>query len=131
MKAEWCWRPIIDTPFDFCLCVNEEQYRRELKRLKIPKDMWGEFTLNGKRATVHRFTCNDGDPVAFVCIRPTKDKTIFQMHAVLAHEAVHLKQWMMELIGEDNPSAEFEAYAVQALSQRLFYAYDKLSGKKK
>lgn len=131
MSAVWCDRTTTETPFDFCLCVSEEQYRKELKRMRIPKDMWGDFTVRNQRATVHRFTNSDGDPVAFVCIRPTTERTPQQINAVLVHEAVHLWQWMKELIGEDEPSIEFEAYSIQAMSQRLFYAYDDLTREKR
>lgn len=131
MKAVWCDKTLVEAPFDFCLCVCEKQYYRELKRLEIPEDMWSDFTLAGTRATVHRYTRTKGQPIALVCIRPTREKTLFQMHAVLVHEAVHLWQWTKELLGEDKPSDEFEAYGIQAMSQRLFYAYEELTKKRK
>lgn len=131
MKAVWCDRTTTETPFEFCLCVTEEQYHKELKRLKVPKDEWGEFTIRGQRATVRRVVCEGCTPVAIVCIRPTTEKTIHQINAVLVHEAVHLWQWMKELIGEDEPSIEFEAYSIQGMAQRLFYAYDELTRKRK
>ena len=131
MKAVWCDRTLAETPFDFCLCLTEAQYHRELKRLRIPKGSWSPFTVRNQIATVHRFINEVSGNVALVCVKEKSGKTIHQINAVLVHEAVHLWQWTKELIGEDEPSIEFEAYAIQAMSQRLFYAYEELTRKKK
>ena len=42
---------------------------------------------------------------------------------LIVHEAVHVWQFVRENIGESNPSSEFEAYAIQAISQELIEAY--------
>jgi hypothetical protein len=128
-KAQWCDQSLVSTPFKFCLCVSAEQYAKELKKLGIAGDH--PFVLPGSGASLHRFdSLNGGDPLAFICI-DVGDMEHNQVHALLVHEAVHLWRYTREELGEDAPSKEFEAYAVQAISQRLFYAYDKLSGKKK
>jgi hypothetical protein len=44
--------------------------------------------------------------------------------ALLVHEAVHLWQYIKEDIGEHNPSKEFEAYAIQNLTQELLQSYN-------
>lgn len=53
-----------------------------------------------------------------------KGRSLQQVHALLVHEAVHLWQDARRVLGEKEPSAEFEAYAVQSISQRLMEAYD-------
>lgn len=134
MKAAWCDRTLVETPWEFCLCVTVKQYERELRRLNIPKELWSPFTNNNNasRATVHSFTRDsDSSRVALVCIHPSRKSTLMQTYAVLAHEATHIWQWTRESLGEEKPSTEFEAYAIQALCQRLFYAYETLTKKKK
>jgi hypothetical protein len=42
---------------------------------------------------------------------------------MLVHEAVHVWQFHCENIGEREPSIEFEAYSIQAVSQFLMEAY--------
>lgn len=43
--------------------------------------------------------------------------------AMLAHEAVHVFQKECEMIGEDKPSDEFEAYSIQRILDTLLRAY--------
>jgi hypothetical protein len=135
LKAVWCDRALVETQYDFCLCVTEKQYHRELERFNVPKETWTPFTIGGTRAaTLHPLDSKTGGrPAAIVCLALNPERTTMQTYAVLVHEAVHLWQLTKEYMGEDKPSPEFEAYAVQALSQRLFYAYDELTkpGKKK
>jgi hypothetical protein len=50
-----------------------------------------------------------------------------QVYALLVHEAVHIWQDVKHRIGEDNPSSEFEAYAIQNISQELMLAYKLLT----
>jgi hypothetical protein len=132
LKAVWCDRTLAETPYDFCLCTTDKQYQREMDRLKLPKKDRTPFLMAGSNATLHTWdNTSGGRPLAMVCIGDRKGKTLMQTYAVLVHEAVHLWQFTKERMGEDKPSPEFEAYAVQAISQRLFYAYDDLTKRKK
>ncbi len=63
----------------------------------------------------------DGVPVWVVGIVP--GDTPIDTVAVLAHEAVHVKQGWMALIAESQPSDEFEAYVVQAVMKTLLEQY--------
>lgn len=136
-KAVWCDETLVVTGFKFGLCVTEKQYEKELKRLKIPRKEWSPYMKTSScGATVQRFYgvtdgVNDGDSAALVCLKENHGCTLNQVHALLVHEAMHLWRDVRELIGEDEPSKEFEAYAMQAICQRLFYAYDALTKKRK
>lgn len=46
-----------------------------------------------------------------------------QIMSIIVHEMVHAFQYYKQLVGEDNPSDEFEAYAIQRLCQNAFCAY--------
>ncbi len=49
---------------------------------------------------------------------------------ILVHEAVHIWQKFSQRIGEHEPSGEFEAYAIQSISQRLISAYSEQTAKR-
>ena len=49
-----------------------------------------------------------------------------QIYACIVHEALHLWWKILNKIGEDNPSEEFQCYSVQNIVQDLFYQYKKL-----
>ncbi len=90
--------------------------------MAVPKEEWPFFITND--ATTHFFEKGDGGLCAIVCIRPrTKDRSMIQLYALLVHEAVHIWQHILKEVGEHSPSSEFEAYAIQTLSQRLMEAY--------
>jgi hypothetical protein len=57
--------------------------------------------------------------------------SIIQIHALLTHEAMHLWREIRNQIGEKEPSAEFEAYAIQKITQNLAYSYEKQTTTKK
>jgi len=46
-----------------------------------------------------------------------------EIAGLLAHEATHVWQYVRRNMGEDSPSAEFEAYSVQAIFQGLYQAW--------
>lgn len=48
---------------------------------------------------------------------------------LIVHEATHIWQEIQEVIGEDKPGREMEAYAMQAIVQELLTAYRKTRGK--
>lgn len=59
-----------------------------------------------------------------VQIGDTSDKSLIQVHGLLLHEAVHVWQKIRKLMGECEPSIEFEAYSVQRIAMDLFDAYE-------
>lgn len=61
--------------------------------------------------------------MAIVHIKESK-RPLIEIHGLLLHEAVHIWQQVRELMGESEPSTEFEAYSIQAISQDLFEMYD-------
>jgi len=130
VSGEWCDRSLVMTPFNFCLCITPKQYAKELEKLGIKGDH--PFILPGSGASLHRFDSSSPNepPLAFICIDPD-GMELNQVHALLVHEAMHLWRYTKKELGETKPSKEFEAYAIQAISQRLFYAYDELTKKRK
>jgi hypothetical protein len=132
-KDGWCERTLISNPFNFCLCITEKQYYKALDHLKIKREDASSYMVRPTAgATVHRFNCSgDGEPAAIICITETRKLTLRQVHALIVHEVTHLCDYVMEELGELEPSKEFKAYCMQAMCQRLFLAYDDLKKKQK
>lgn len=125
MKPEWLNRSLFDLPCYLTLCTTPAMFEKELKRLGVPKP-WPEFVLNThSHATAHQFEkVNDtGKRTVIVCIPPDQERDQLEIVGLIVHEAVHVWQWACENIGEDKPSMEFEAYAIQRLTQNLLGEY--------
>ncbi len=111
------------------LITNEEDFKHELKCLNIEADF--PFVIPGAHATVHHFTRKPGDSdIAMVCMPPNPKNSIAQIAGLLAHEAVHIWKEHVRLIGEKNPSEEFEAYGIQNITQTLLSAYLRQTGRR-
>lgn len=122
---QWLDRDLIRSPYSFALCLSEKEFKQELRRLELPRKEWPSFlATNHSSATVHFFERNgDIDFCAIVCIGDTSKVELEQVYAMLVHEAVHIWQAVRDNIGERHPSQEFEAYSIQAISQRLMFSY--------
>jgi hypothetical protein len=124
-------RRCIELRFCFALCLSQKEFSKELKRLKIVSDE--PLVKNSwSSATAHKMSGPNNEFIAIVTLADrAKDMEIEQVYALLVHEAVHLWQWQCELIGERDPSSEFEAYSIQAISQELMFAYKDATKRKK
>ncbi|AOJ10349.1 hypothetical protein [Burkholderia mayonis] len=109
---------------DLGLCIDERDYLREMRRLKIKSP--NAFVTAGKSATMHWFDHKrGGDDLAIVCIDMMRLRKCpgTAIAALLVHEAVHVFQSIRESMGEEHPSSEFEAYSIQRISQDLMFMY--------
>ena len=117
---EWLGRNLVQSPVFLALCTTEKEFHKELKRLGVPKE---PFLHGDGDATTSNYVSKEGNNCAIVTIHRHKDKKRSQVDALLVHEAVHVWQWIKELLGEHEPSKEFEAYSIQSISQELIAAY--------
>jgi len=121
-KVTWIARDLIVGP-NIALVQSEEQFHAAMRRCQIPKSDRGEWVSPSAIATMHWFDNPQGEQCCIVALREKKGLSLVEVYGVLVHEATHIWQAFCEYIGETNPSAEFEAYAIQTLSQRLMTAY--------
>lgn len=129
---KWLDRALVVLPHYYGLCLDEKDFRRELKSLKVPRANWPPYLGSAHaNATVHFFEKSDGGHCAIVTLSGMEGRSTAQVHAMLVHEAVHLWQETRSILGEKSPSSEFEAYAVQSISQRLMEAYDEMTAPKR
>lgn len=119
----WCARDAFLLPLCYTACFSEKAFQREMRRLRVPANAQPPFVMASANASTHFFEKSDGSVAAIVCMDTGTDAEPIQVACLLVHEAVHIWQEAMRLIGEDKPSAEFEAYTIQTISQELMYLY--------
>lgn len=129
MSAAWFPRNLIESPYQWCLCLSEKDFDKAQKQLKIKKsDRCAWMATEHVDATAH-FLESEGKHYAVVCLKDDASRPVNLMLSLLVHEAVHIFQRIRLMMGEDHPSHEFEAYSIQRISQDLMLAY--LKSKKK
>jgi hypothetical protein len=114
-------------PLSIGLCQSEKDFKRELKRLKIPLSECSPWIPNGHDGKMWEFNKVKGchDRCCIVCIRAKKKNSPGEIVGLIVHESIHVWQAIKELIGERYPSPEFEAYSIQSIAQRLILVYKK------
>ncbi len=120
----WLDRTLIRGDF-LCLCTTEAEFVKELKRVKLAAP-WPKWIEDDALATTHYIVTSKGNRATIVCMTDKKMDGI-PAASLLVHEAVHVVQEYFRYIGEETPSIEFQAYAIQEVAGQLMYAYsDKL-----
>lgn len=123
MKTKWLDRSLMVGPH-MTLVLSEDEYRTAMRHCKVPRAEQPLWILTPHAdATVHWMDNLNGALTCIVAIRPRKGITGIQIASMLVHEAVHIWQQFKKRIGEKKPSAEFEAYSIQTIAQRLMEAY--------
>jgi hypothetical protein len=121
-------RELVESPYCIGLCLDEDNFKREMKRLGVPCEKWPDWVKPGSDGTVHYFEKErpHSSFCAIVCIKKRKGLVYNQVIGLIVHEAVHVWQVICKHISEDEPSKEFEAYSIQTIAQRLIAIYDDL-----
>lgn len=116
----WLDRTLIEGPY-LALCLTEKDYMKALKHLKVPANK--APPLNEAAAVTMHFENGEGDSVCIVSVDLRKNPNKRRVHSLLNHEAVHVWQYFCKEINETNPSPEFEAYSIQAITDTLIKEY--------
>lgn len=131
MRAKWLDRSLVLNPYYYTVCTSEALFHRELRHLKIAKP-WPEFvSFAYSQATCRRFEHSARGRAAIVCMPVKRRRNPSSTVGILIHEAVHIWQWARDYIGEQAPSSEFEAYAVEQISTELIREYFRQTARKK
>lgn len=124
-RVKYLQGSLMPMPCYLALCVSDEQYRAELKRLDVIASE-PYMPGHGTNACVHYFV-NDktGITSAFGCVAADRlaQKEPVEVACILVHEAVHVWQDICRDLGERHPGDEFEAYAIQRISEQLMRSY--------
>lgn len=114
-------------PVEIGFCPSKKAFKDYMKSIGR-KD---KFPPKAK-ASFNHFSEPD---VGLIMIDPMIDRSKevepTQVVGLIVHECVHAFQWICDVIGEENPSAEFEAYTIQAISQATIAIYSRLRYGKK
>jgi hypothetical protein len=121
MKHQWLERTAIATPY-LTLVLNQEQYHAALDDLKY-KGERPRWVSPGAGATTHHLQNDDGSTACIVALDDSGDQDPIATAGLLVHEAVHVWQELVSDMNEQDPSREFEAYAIQSISQQLMWEY--------
>lgn len=122
VRAEWLNRSLLVGPY-LTLCTTEEMFRRALvKDLGFTKHV-DFLSTPQSHATTHFLNDRSGKFAAVVCLGSTEGRKPIEVAGLLVHEAVHVWQEHCKHIGEQNPGDETEAYAIQWISQQLFWEF--------
>ena len=100
-------------------CPSEAAWKRTMKRMGIPNEPY---------ATESAGRCDIFERAGNTTVIIHLDREIARRHTeveivgLLAHESTHAFQAICRAMGEEKPSAEFEAYTIQAITQFMFMA---------
>jgi hypothetical protein len=99
-------------PVEVGLALSQQAFDREMKRMKI--DGAVDFASSTGAAT-HLFECEGGHTRIIIGASCPDGVEWIEQAALLAHEAVHVKQMIERDLGEKRFGAETEAYLVQSI----------------
>ncbi len=117
MKTRWLDRRIAAPGPYLTLCLTEAEFRAAIAPLKPPETpRW--ITSASANATTHYFA-NENKKTCVVCLNDWLGRNPIEVAGLIVHEAVHVWQEYCRDIGEREPGAEQEAYAIQAIAQEL------------
>jgi hypothetical protein len=133
-EVHWCSR-IWYWPY-FGFCPNERAWYAEMKNTQKWVETGGFAAIpewpEPKEGMVSRLRMVEREEgkqpvdklVLLVTVADHLDAMpIDTVVGIMAHEAVHIWQYLCEEIGEDHPSKEFMAYTLQTITQELLKGY--------
>lgn len=115
---KWLSRSLFTSPICYALCLSEKEFVKTLRKTGITNE---DFPKGGAR--IHMFERDEGSFAIISLAASHESLPIQQVNALLAHEAMHLVDYIMEAIGEETPSSEFKAYMIQHICLALFESY--------
>lgn len=121
-RPHWLDRGTVRTPY-MTLCLSAEDFGYATRHIGLTNP--GEWIDERKHmACTHTFTLEDGKVVCIVCLGPRFDELdSIEQAATIVHEAVHVVQRLFDWIGEERPGREFEAYAIERVTEALMREY--------
>lgn len=101
-------------------CPSRKAWDREMKRMSID-----DSPYPGSDGCTTRLENGSGKTCIIVCIneRLDADSCRHGIAGLIVHECMHAWRYILLAIGEDTPSCEFEAYAMQSITQQTMTAF--------
>lgn len=115
--TRWLARDTVRAPC-LTLCMSEAEFLAAAKHCKV-RNPEGWMDEDRHMATTHTWN-RGGLLMCVVCLHPdAAGADPIQVACTLVHEAVHVVQRLCDSIGEDEPGREFQAYAIERVSEQL------------
>ena len=100
--------------------VELHLYHRREKALRLARRLGASVTfVEGAHAQTNGF--DSGDNLVCFVLLEAEVRDADQLAALMAHEAVHVSQIILDHFGEDEPGEETRAYLVQGVTYALLY----------
>ena len=125
------WFEVGPMPGYVGIVFTKRAFFNVLKKLEVEdavKEQWVGDGSAGANCLLLRK--DNGDIVSLVSLDPAdyEGRSSAQVAAILAHEAVHVWQYMRDEMKEHKPGAETEAWVIQYYTQRFIIAYEEFTG---
>lgn len=121
-KCHWTSSELFGTYY-YGFCPNKIAWDKEMEKLDIGVvDIMQYPSSHGRTTFFSPDKYNVKGNGALVTINENGREPI-QVAALIVHEAVHIKQAILESVGELNVGHETEAYLIQRIAQDLMYMY--------
>ena len=113
---------------DYCYVETAKEYTKVCNRFDVPSEIMSKkpkaaHTQILSREYEHENGHTVTNPLCIVWLLPTGDAVTDI--PLLVHEAVHIKQQILEWVSEDACGSEVEAYIMQELVTNLLKEYNK------
>lgn len=109
-------------PVPLIYVPSKGAWKRARKANELPKYSYPVSEKSSVAGHCVNMRNNKGFACIVVFIRP--DRPEADTVGTIVHEAVHVLQYIKEVIGEDEPGMEFEAYTTEAIVSGLITAYE-------
>ena len=110
--------------------VPSQQAWEHLQKKYGLDESWPEAANHGGY-TVRYTNPNDGQSFIVVALFKAAERDAAEVIFTLVHEAVHVWQFICQVIGEKSAGIEMEAYGIEHFSRGLVEAYRATMGKGK
>lgn len=124
-KPRWSTERILAAPIYWTVVTDERQFAPLISELYAPEESpdlrW--FAGTDASGITHSYVSSTSGLRSVVCLRNLDDLDPVAVVSLIAHEAMHVWQFVREYLGETTPSHEFEAYSVQIILQQLLGEY--------
>jgi hypothetical protein len=102
-------------------CPSKRAWSHAMKKLGVTNEPYPD---SAGRVTSFEQRKGVGGLTLIVTLGPqAKAASRVEIAGLLCHEATHVWQYVRVNMGEEKPSAEFEAYSMQAIFQGLYQAW--------
>ena len=118
--AEPYWIELGFLPVEVAYCATFGARRRALKQCGIPFDPWKPADA---RCEWWERGQGKSDIILITLAKHAGKYKMAQVAGMIAHECMHVFRHIKEIIGEKEPSSEFEAYVMQTLVQHSMFAH--------